>query len=109
MSLKDVMAADASAVFLSIYEFADTITYNGSSILAVPEIGESNKKGNEYSDEGSASRAEFSVSAADVPTPDAGDIIVHNSRTWTVARVLESDDAMHRLLCTSDHSAIAWG
>jgi len=108
MSLKTQMTADISAVFLSTDEFAEIVTYNGTSITAVPEIGESNQKGNEFSSEGSADRATFHVSAVDVSAPVAGDTIVCNGKTWTVARVLASDAAMHSLLCTGNHSAVAW-
>ena len=108
MSLKEQMAADVSAVFFNTDEFAETVTYNGASIVAIPEIGESNKKGNEFSGDGSADRAEFCVKATDIADPVPGDVIVHNSKSWIVVRVLESDNAMHRLLCTGSQSAIPW-
>lgn len=108
MSLKTQMTADISAVFFSIDEFAESVTYNGSTIIAVPELGETNRKGNEFSSDGSADRATFHVKATDVPSPAAGDEITFNGVTWAVARVLESDANMHTLLCTANNSAIAW-
>lgn len=108
MSLKTQMAADLSAVFFNTSEFAETVTYNDTSITAIPEIGESNQKGNEFSTDGSADRAEFFIMVADIADPVPGDVIVHYSKTWTVVRVLESDSAMHRVLCTGSQSAIPW-
>jgi hypothetical protein len=108
-SLKQQMAADVSAVFFNILEFADSATYNGATITVVPQIGESNVKGNEFSNDGSADRAEFFIKVSDVALPVPGDVIAHAGKTWTVVRVLESDDAMHRVLCTAGQSAIPWG
>jgi len=108
MSLKTQMAADISAVFFNASEFAETVTYNGTSITAIPEIGESNQKGNEYSSDGSSDRAEFCVKVANVADPVPGDVIVYSGKSWTVARVLESDANMHRVLCTGSQSAIPW-
>lgn len=83
--------------------------YNGTSITAIPMIGESNQKGNEFSGDGSADRAEFSIKATDVADPVPGDVITFRGKSWTVARVLESDANMHRVLCTGSQSAIPWG
>ena len=99
------MAADISAVFFNPDEFAETVSYNGSSILAIPEISEDNRKGNLFSNEGRAGVAYFTVKATDVVWPEASDLIAHNGITWNVARVVSSAGGMHRVECTTRESA----
>lgn len=136
MSLKDVMVADTT-IFLNTDEFADIVAYNGVDIKVVVEPAETQQRGNEYSNEGTADRAYIWVSATDVPEPkpldtinnwrqwrpDAtalGDtsmviggeadtaggvyVLIMGGVTWQVANVVESDGAMHKLLCVGNSS-----
>ncbi|MCX7779615.1 MAG: hypothetical protein N2491_01715 [Negativicutes bacterium] len=105
MGLKDQILADTTAVFLSQDEFAEVIQYNEANIVAIPEIGASNIKGNTISSEGSADRAQFWIAVSDVQQPAAGDIIVHKGKRWEVLRVIESDLAMQQVECIANESA----
>lgn len=105
MSLKDVMAADISAVFFNTSEFAETVTYNGTSITAIPEIGEDNRKGNTFAASGGSGIAYFTVKESDIAWPEPPDKITYKNVTWYVARVISSDGGMHRIECTARESA----
>lgn len=98
MSLKDVMAADA-AIFFNSNEFAEAATYNGVQIDVVPEIGAELQDGNAVEKEGSADRAIFWVKKSDVSSPKAGDVIVFESKTWRVVRLISTDAVMHSVEC----------
>jgi hypothetical protein len=104
MTFKEQIAADAD-VFFNENEFAEPITYNGVSMLAIPEVGENPANGNLYTSEGQTARARFLVPAKDVPDPKPQDKIVHKMVTWYMAKILESDSVSHYLECTSEESA----
>lgn len=103
MTFKAQLAADLAA-FFHIDEFAETVTYNGNTIIAVPEIGESNAKGNTFDTGGKSDQAYFWVKVADVATPSPGDAIEFAGTTWIVSRAVESDGAAHRLECAANES-----
>jgi len=99
------MRADL-AIFFNPEELGEKIIYNGVEITAIPDMGESNAKGNTFTNDGSADRAFFEVTIDDVPSPSAGDEIVYMDKTWEVARIVESDTITHRLACISNQSAM---
>lgn len=107
-NLKNQMAADVAAIFLNPDEFAEEIQYNGHTILAIPEFGDTNEKGNTFSSEGSADRAFFSVSSTVVPDPLSGDEIIHNGKAWEVVRYTP-DGYMNRIECIANESAVLYG
>lgn len=104
MSIKEQIAKD-NAIFLDVDAFAEEITYNGAPILAVVAIGDSAIRGNTFEGRGRAAVGTVQVSALDVPSPNTGDVVVYKTTTWTVARMLESDTAMHLLQIISGESA----
>ncbi len=104
MSLKDIMADDVDDIFFDENENAEPITYDGTPMLAIPNIGAYPERGNEYSQEGSAARATFEIKAALVPDPRPGAEIVHSGKAWQVAKLLQSDGLVHVLLCTGQES-----
>ena len=108
MTLKDVMESDIDDVFLNPDEFAEEIQYNGHTILAIPEFGDTNEKGNTFSSEGSADRAFFSVSSNLVPDPLSGDEIIHGGKTWEVVRYTPAS-GMNRIECIANESAVLYG
>lgn len=89
--------------FFNINEFAEQVEYNWEIIMAIPEIGESNTKGNMVSSEGSSDKAYFVVKTKDVPTPSPGDTIRFQG-DWQVVRIVESDNLTHRLECVANES-----
>lgn len=103
MTLKDQIAADV-AIFFNTDEFAEQVTYNGVSILVVPEIGETNQRGNGIVSDGRSDKAYFWVEVSEVPNPVAGDTISHLSKTWSVVRVAEGDGGMYKLECVANES-----
>ena len=105
MGLDDMMTAEVSAVFFSSDDFAKPALYNDVDVLVVPEIGEDNRKGNTFSNEGRSGIAYFWVKETDVLWPEASDVIVYAGVTWNVARVIESGGGMHRVECTTRESA----
>lgn len=108
MTLKQQIAADA-AVFFNAGEFAESATYNGTSIEVIPEIGQTLQPGNTVDSDGTSARALFWVKAADVAAPDSGDMIVHDGKEWQVVRIAESDGTVHYLECIGDVSPYRLG
>ena len=104
MSVKDQMAADVG-IFFNLDEFGEQAQYNGVDIVVVPEIGESNRKGNSITADGQSNQAWFWVSEIDVPEPASGDEITHKSITWQVIRISEFGGGMHRIECVANESA----
>jgi len=108
MSLKTQIIADTQ-IFLNTDEFAEQIIYNGASITAIIEIGETNTKGNSYSSDGHSDQGFAEISVIDIPNPQEGDdIICENGKHWRVARIVESDIAMHRLAIIANEGAISF-
>lgn len=104
MSLKEQLAQDAD-VFLNTSEFAEPLLYNGASIQAVLERGLEFAPGNTFTGEGQSARAELQVAVMDVPSPKPQDIVeTDDGICWQVARILDSDAAMHRLELISQES-----
>ena len=106
MSLKDLMESDISRVFLNLNGIAEKIDYNGAEITAIPEIGESNRKGNTFSTEGQSDQAWFSVAETDIPEPLSGDTITYKNKSWQVIRISETGAGLHRLECIAGGSAV---
>lgn len=65
----------------------EKITYNGVTIYATPEIGATLDKNTGNDAAALADMAVFTVSEIDVPTPRAGDLIVHNGKTYKMNRI----------------------
>ncbi|MDF2631429.1 MAG: hypothetical protein K0Q85_25 [Caproiciproducens sp.] len=105
MSVKDAMAEDM-AIFLNEEEFAEEIEYNGEKIMAIPDIGRSNEKGNTFTSDGATDRACFEISADDVLNPQTGDQIMYKGKEWTVIRMIATDGYMTTVECTANESAV---
>lgn len=108
MNFKDQMAVDA-AVFFNAAEFGEAATYNGDPVTVVPEIGATLQPGNTIDTDGSSDRALFWVKAADVASPESGDVIEHNAKTWDVIRIVATDSAAHCLECIGARSPYRLG
>ena len=83
-SRMDVIKARMKAIDVVMGE---TITYNGVTIYATPEIGATLDKNTGNDAAALADMAVFTVSEIDVPTPRAGDLIVHNGKTYKMNRI----------------------
>ena len=105
MSLKDQMLGDISN-FLNANEFAEEITYNGTEITAVVEIGETDTKGNTFSNDGRSDIASVWVAETDVPNPINGDEVTSKGKTWYVARVMEDGGGMYKLELIANEGAM---
>lgn len=92
MTPKTQMTTDLS-VFFNTDEFAEPITYAGSSITAVVEIGAAPKR----EDEAHLQRAEIWIKRSDVSDPAYRDKVVIDSVTWRVLGTLMSDDDICQL------------
>jgi len=101
---RELMAADLQDIFLAEGGPGESATYNGTTIMVLPEIGQTLQSGNNVNSEGSSDRAVFGVAVTDVSLPAANDKIVHSGKTWTVARILSTDSAMHRVECSANFS-----
>lgn len=104
MSLKNQIIAD-TAIYLNTDEFAEKITYNGTEITAVFELGETNTRGNQFSSDGQSDIASVWVSETDVPSPVNDDEVINKGKTWRVSRILEDGGGMYRLELTGNESA----
>lgn len=71
----------------------ETITYNGTTIYANNEIGATLDKNTGTDAAALADLAVFTVSEIDVPAPIAGDVIVHNGKSYKMNRI-QSYDSM---------------
>lgn len=103
MTLKDNIAADILMI-MNPDEGAESITYNGVAMLAIPEIGSDNVKGNTFTRTGSAADANFWILEVDVPKPVGGDKIMHKGVKWTVARVATSAGGLQKVAVTGKES-----
>jgi hypothetical protein len=110
MTLKDLMTADVAAVFLNGDEMAETVTYNGTSITAVVERGETWAKGNYLVAEGQTDRAILWVAELDISEPKAGLKITDSTGVvWRMERVIKSDGGMIAMACIRSDTASAFG
>lgn len=92
MSLKDEMAADLS-IFFNSAEFAESVTYNGSAILAIiNRQAEPTFIGDNIAD-----YAEILIKKSDVASPAYQDIIQFDSATWIVENIQRSDGLITKL------------
>lgn len=78
MTLAEQLTTDLS-VFFDTDDFATTITYNGTDILALVDYGLD-------SDGDNARTARIVVKASDVPAPAYRDTVVISGTTWRVFR-----------------------
>lgn len=78
MTLADQLTTDLP-VFFDTDDFGQTITYNGSSIIAIVDYGISPAGEN-------ARTARIVVKASDVPAPAYRDLAIIGSDTWRVFR-----------------------
>lgn len=76
----------------------ETISYNGTTIYATPEIGATLDKNTGIDAAVLADLAVFTVSETDVPTPKAGDVIVHNGKTYKMNRIQSYDSMAGRFV-----------
>lgn len=106
MTFKELLVQDALDMF-DTSEFAEAVTYNGASIVAIVEIGQAQASGNMFTNYGVADRAIIHVLTIDVPKVVSGDEIEARGTTWSVVRVLESNSAVHTLGCTA-HERVEW-
>lgn len=97
MTLKTDMTDDLD-VFFDTDEFAETITYNSTSISAVVEYGE---KFDERSGLVVAT-AEIEVKVSDVADPADDDTAVIGSNTWYYDRILSGDGYVWKLQFVRD-------
>lgn len=100
MSLADDIAADLTAHHFNTDEFAESVTYNGTTIAAVVEYGEDPATPKSYAGAGARSqveRADLWVKVADVARPAYRDTVVIGGRTWYVRGVLSGDGFVWRI------------
>lgn len=76
----------------------ETISYNGTTICATPEIGATLDKNTGIDAAALADLAVFTVSEVDVPAPKAGDVIVHNGKTYKMNRIQSYDSMAGRFV-----------
>jgi nitrogen regulatory protein PII len=84
MTLRAIIAADLDDVFFDVDEFAESITYNGTTIMAIVEYGKQRAKDAIVFD------AEILVKASDVPIPTYRDTVVIDGVTFKVLQDAES-------------------
>ena len=84
MSFESQATADLAACF---NEFAETVTYNGSSISAVVDYEESIDE----QQNSTITNASLTVKASDVTSPTYRDVVVIDSVTWHVRRIVYGD------------------
>lgn len=106
MNLKELIAADVD-VFFDLDENARVALYNGREIVAVPQIGATNQKGNILTSDGMSDRASFRIKIADVPIPKSGDEIIDQGITWTVSFIAETNRTSNVVSCTSNESSFS--
>jgi hypothetical protein len=111
VTLKEQFVDDVVALFLDEDTMAESVTYEGSAILAVVDKGVGTRDGtdgNGMTSDGTSSWADIAVSAEDVPTPKRNDSVTDESgKVWTVVYVKSSDEGMHVLVCTADENPFA--
>jgi len=117
MALKDQIISDLS-FFFNTNEHAEVISYNGTEITAIVEIGEDNAKGNTFSQQGSSDRAFFEVQESNsivqpdgsvlevIIKPQSGDIIQYKNKTWNYAHITDQSPGTYRIECTSNESVM---
>lgn len=76
----------------------ETISYNGSTIYATPEIGATLDKNTGIDAATLADLAVFTVNEVDVPAPTAGDAITYNGKTYKVNRIQSYDSMAGRFV-----------
>lgn len=109
MSLKDTMAADMDELLFSDSDFAVAVRYNGVEIKALAEIGDDSTSRNPNDREHDYGNAVFTVRAADVPTPGAGDTISYQSEEYEYVSVAQQTHGIYRLRFVSRNSAVRFG
>jgi hypothetical protein len=70
------------------------------------DIGDSSRKGNTFDNKGGSAIGVIQIAVSDVLTPETGDRVAYGNKTWSVARILNSDEAMHKLQITADETVL---
>lgn len=94
-----MLTYNASALLATM---GQNILYNEAQVTAIVTIGEANKSGNGFNNEGTASFATIDVAITDVPSPSSKDIFYFADKNWTFTRMLSSDGIMKKLLVRAD-------
>lgn len=105
MTFKERLARNIN-VFFNLNEFAETVMYNGNSIVVVPNLGSDLEDGNIVGYHGTSARAIFYLKAVEVPIPRHGDILTYNGEDWTVVQVVYSKGGVHKIACTGRESVL---
>lgn len=101
MSFSTQLTSDLDA-FFNTGEFAEAITYAGSSINAVVSYGE-----NLDEQTGSAvAKATIFVKVSDVSNPTYRDIVIINSTTYYVRRIIEGNGLVWKLQLETDERPV---
>jgi len=98
------MIADVD-MFLNTDEFAEMVTYSGTGqqVKAVIDRRETMDSGNTFVHGGFSDWAAISVSKAELPDPQPGEVFADESGTsWEIARKVRDDPAMVTLECIAN-------
>lgn len=109
MSLKETMAADMDVLLFSDSDFAVTVLYNGIEITALAEVGDDSNSRNPNDREHGYGNAVFTVRAADVPAPGAGDTIEYQGEEYEYVSISQQSHGVYRLRFISRNSAVRFG
>lgn len=88
MSFATALTQDLST-FFETEEFATTVTYDGSSVSAIIDYGDSGRNV-EYNRDFKADRGTLYLKVSDVAKPSYRDEVVISGDTWYVMREIES-------------------
>lgn len=93
MSLKDHLVTDL-ATFFDTDDFAESVTYDGGTITALIERLQDPAFGAD-----TATRANLTLKASDVPGIAFGDTLTFDSAPWIVEGILQSDKQIILVSC----------
>jgi len=106
MTLKTAMASDLG-LFFNTDDFAETVTYAGSDIIAIPDYDEAKKTiAGKTPMEGVGDYAFLAVKQSDVATPAYRDSVIINTITWRVAKIDSGDGFVWNLIIKKDERQI---
>lgn len=92
MTLAAQITSDLATVF-DTDEFAQAVTYNGTSINAIVDYGEDQ----DTNDADSITKATIFVKVSNVTLPVYRDTVIINSITWEVLNIAEGDGYIWKL------------
>lgn len=91
-TLVDIIQSDLDDVFFDTDEFAQSVTYNGTSIDALVEYGvDLTQSFNDGWQKSGASLVTIEVKASDVPSPAYQDAVIIGATTYAVSNVKSGD------------------